>query len=180
MRQANRVPLSALEKLRGELSALPALEPEDVSRRKAVELLASTIRELLERGYTIARVAGLLSERGLEVSPDVLKSYLNAARRGTVGKRAKARGAQAGAARAQRDGSARESPRSVEGAPAATIATPGGRATESAPGTPRRASQASQPSTRESSPAIKPHNAASADGGPRKSLFVVTDDTRDI
>lgn len=85
MSQQIRLRLSELEQLRADLDALPAQQPSSISRRQAVRLLAPVIEQLLARGYNLADVAQQLSDRGLAVTPVVLKSYLSDARRESAG-----------------------------------------------------------------------------------------------
>jgi hypothetical protein len=65
-----------IERLKDSLADLPALATVEVSKQEAVRLLAPTIHGLQAKGYSLDRIAELVSERGVTIAPTTLKSYL--------------------------------------------------------------------------------------------------------
>ena len=62
--------------MKEELASLPAPERRSITTREAVAEMADVIEKLRGRGYTIDEVAQLLTQRGLELAPSTLRSYL--------------------------------------------------------------------------------------------------------
>jgi hypothetical protein len=79
-----------IEALRTEMAALPRAETtkQELSKQEAIRLLSRDLLGLHRRkGYTLRQIADWLSERGIEVKPAALRSYLRrlmGARRGTA------------------------------------------------------------------------------------------------
>jgi len=65
-----------IERLKDSLADLPELATVEVSKQEAVRLLAPTIHGLQAKGYSLDRIAELVSERGVTIAPTTLKSYL--------------------------------------------------------------------------------------------------------
>ncbi|SOS30043.1 putative mobilization protein, MobC (plasmid) [Pseudomonas cerasi] len=82
-----RSALRQIEILKGKLEELPQLEDPDrkISNLEAVRMMASSIRDLQSRGYSIEKIAEILRESGLEIAPTTLKSYLTKVK-GSTGK----------------------------------------------------------------------------------------------
>lgn len=78
---------SQIEILKGKLEEMPQLEDPDrkVSNLEAIRMMASSIRDLQSRGYSIEKIAEILRESGLEIAPTTLKSYLTKVK-GSTGK----------------------------------------------------------------------------------------------
>ena len=61
-----------------ELNALPKVENEnaELSKTETIKMLAKSIGDMFEKGYTYNDVATLLTNKGLEINVPTLKSYL--------------------------------------------------------------------------------------------------------
>ncbi len=72
------ISVSQIEILRGKLEEMPQVEDPDrkVSKLEAVRMMASSIRDLQSRGYSIEKIAEILTDSGLDIAPTTLKSYL--------------------------------------------------------------------------------------------------------
>ena len=72
-----RFSLAAIETAKENLDALPpaAKETREVGLREAIRTLSPTIRKLVRRGYSRAKIVDLLKEQGLTVSVSTLKQY---------------------------------------------------------------------------------------------------------
>lgn len=70
--------ISKIEELRDMLKAMPEAEKpaKELSKREAVQMLSTEMRELQKRGYTIAQIAEALKGGGLEIASSTLKNYL--------------------------------------------------------------------------------------------------------
>ena len=68
------------------LAQLPEKPRDAWSLREAIEQLKDPIDGALGRGYTHEEIAGMLSEKGVKISPSSLKSYLAATRKNSEGK----------------------------------------------------------------------------------------------
>ena len=72
------ISVSQIEILRGKLEEMPQVEDPDrkISNLEAIRMMASSIRDLQSRGYSIEKITEILRESGLEIAPTTLKSYL--------------------------------------------------------------------------------------------------------
>jgi hypothetical protein len=70
-----------LEQAAAALRALPEKPKETWSLRESVFLLKDTISDALNKGYSYAEVAKMLTQQGVEISASSLKSYLSSAKR---------------------------------------------------------------------------------------------------
>nr|WP_016355643.1 hypothetical protein [Pseudomonas migulae]AGC70397.1 putative mobilization protein, MobC [Pseudomonas migulae] len=72
------ISVSQIEILRGKLEEMPQVEDPDrkISNLEAIRMVASSIRDLQSRGYSIEKITEILRESGLEIAPTTLKSYL--------------------------------------------------------------------------------------------------------
>ena len=72
------ISVSQIEILRGKLEEMPQVEDPDrkVSKLEAVRMMASSIRDLQSRGYSIEKIAEILTDSELDIAPTTLKSYL--------------------------------------------------------------------------------------------------------
>jgi hypothetical protein len=68
-----RFPLSEVTKLQDDLERLPDAPPRALSRREAIVRLAPQIKALQSKGYTLAAIAAVLTEKGFPVTEEVLK-----------------------------------------------------------------------------------------------------------
>jgi hypothetical protein len=76
-----KITISEIESIRGALSGLPPAPRVRTEHTKAgaVTALAPELLELRQRGYGLAALAALLTEKGLPISPGTLKNYLQRA-----------------------------------------------------------------------------------------------------
>jgi hypothetical protein len=74
---AHKFSLAAIETAKQNLDAMPAAarETREVTLKEAVKTLSPTIRKLLRRGYSRAKVVELLREQRVPVSLSTLKQY---------------------------------------------------------------------------------------------------------
>jgi hypothetical protein len=74
---AHKFSLAAIETAKQNLDAMPAAarETREVALKEAIKTLSPTIRKLLRRGYSRAKVVELLREQGVPVSLSTLKQY---------------------------------------------------------------------------------------------------------
>lgn len=72
------ISVSQIEILKGKLEEMPEVKDPDrkISNLEAIRMMASSIRDLQSRGYSIEKIAEVLRESGLEIAPTTLKSYL--------------------------------------------------------------------------------------------------------
>lgn len=72
------ISVSQIEILKGKLEEMPQVEDPDrkISNLEAIRMMASSIRDLQSRGYSIEKITEILRESGLEIAPTTLKSYL--------------------------------------------------------------------------------------------------------
>jgi len=82
-----------------ELNALPKVENEnaELSKTETIKMLAKSIGDMFEKGYTYSDVVNLLNNKGLEINVPTLKSYLLRAKgKNTAGDSGKAEGKKKG------------------------------------------------------------------------------------
>jgi hypothetical protein len=74
---AHKFSLAAIETAKQNLDAMPAAarETREVTLKEAIKTLSPTIRKLLRRGYSRAKVVELLREQGVPISLSTLKQY---------------------------------------------------------------------------------------------------------
>jgi hypothetical protein len=70
----------AIEQIQRELQDAPECPVEEVSKVRAVKLLAPQICAMQSKGYSLVAIAAMLSDKGLAVTAAALKSYLNVAK----------------------------------------------------------------------------------------------------
>ncbi|MDQ0655169.1 hypothetical protein [Pseudomonas cedrina] len=77
-----KIAIETIENLQESLKSLPAVEVKkrEVSKPEAVQMLAAQVAELQQKGYTIEMIAEIFTNRGLEIKPQTLKSYLTRAK----------------------------------------------------------------------------------------------------
>jgi hypothetical protein len=112
----------AVAALKNALAELPAASRTTMSTRHAIAELADTISGLRARGYTLDEVARILTERGIRVAPNTLRSYLGRQR---SRRRATARSAEqaVGGGRRSGDGTPEATPGETDAALAGDTAT---------------------------------------------------------
>jgi hypothetical protein len=118
--QPKRYAIATIDEMRREMKQAPEFQEGEVNRPQAIQRMAVDLHEMRAKGYSWSAIASWLSERGLQVTPMTLCSYLTKAsrdaerrdRRGRAkGKRSSApderrRAATLPAAIAPRDGNA--------------------------------------------------------------------------
>lgn len=72
---------SAIDHATSILEELPEKPKENWSLREAVAHLQVQISSTLAKGYSYEEIAGMLTEKGIDISASSLKSYLSAAKR---------------------------------------------------------------------------------------------------
>lgn len=76
------ITLESIEKLQQSLRELPAVEDKsrELNKQEAVALLVDEVDGLKKKGYSLEKIAELLTEGGFAIKPPTLKSYLSRAR----------------------------------------------------------------------------------------------------
>jgi hypothetical protein len=82
MQPKAKIRLDSIETLQKTLEALPEHRQEEVTKVQAIRMLAPQIHAMQSKGYNLASIAAVLSERGIAVSAGALKSYLSHSRGG--------------------------------------------------------------------------------------------------
>ncbi len=92
-----------LEKLQKKLDELPEINESEreVTKQEAIRRIAPTIAALQSRGYSMERIAEIITSEGFEIKVQSLKSYLTRARKQTKGK--SQRGTKSGSSRSAND-----------------------------------------------------------------------------
>jgi hypothetical protein len=157
--------MSTIKGLQQSMEDAPEHETHEVSKVQALRLLSPQILLMQSKGYNMAHIAGLLSERGVTVSAATLKSHLSRfkstpAPQPPRNKRPHPTGA----------GAAPVASRSPTGAAPRPAITEPVAATGSQP----------VPSRETAQPAVPPVASALRESVPRRSGFTVRPDTKDI
>jgi predicted transcriptional regulator len=115
------ISVSQIEILRGKLEEMPEVENPDrkISNLEAIRMMASSIRDLQSRGYSIEKIAEILRESGLEIAPTTLKSYLTKVK----GSPGKSNSRSSGKPRRPSSSTSREVKKKASEKPAASVAT---------------------------------------------------------
>lgn len=76
------ITISQIEGLRALLAEQPEVDPteREVSHYQAVEMMVDAIAQLRDKGYSVEKIAGILSEGGMPITVNTLKSYLTKAK----------------------------------------------------------------------------------------------------
>ena len=172
---------SAIEELQRELGGAPERYRDEFNQKEAVRVLFPEIRAMQSKGYSVAEIAQLLSDRGVEVRASSLRTLLSifrcAAEKSRVHRALKARKETASATRIaavdQRSLLAKRPPER-SGDRAATAAAVQRRET---PTMPAHGAQ-KPPATSGSSQRLS--TAASSERVARPGTFIPREDTDDI
>ncbi len=158
-KQSTKVALSELASLEQLLDQVPPQQATDVSKRRAIGMLAPKLYQLRSKGYAWRQVAAWLTDHGIAVTASSLQRYLRASRAGT---------------RSQ----ARRGP-TPHGAvsPRAPRTPPGDVALATAGAAPAALPAKAEPLTR--SPNAAPHGRT-AEHAPPRSEFALRSDTKDL
>jgi hypothetical protein len=73
----NKIAMSAIHQLQKRLQDAPEYTVNEVSMVRAIQVLASDIRAMKSKGYTMDQVAKMLTDSGIPIAATTLKSYLN-------------------------------------------------------------------------------------------------------
>jgi hypothetical protein len=79
-----KIPLSEITKLEHLIDQEPAREPNEVSKRQAVAMLAPKLHEMRRKGYAWRDVAAWLSGHGLTMTAGALQRHLRAVKDANV------------------------------------------------------------------------------------------------
>jgi hypothetical protein len=72
-----KIPASAIKDLQRVLGDAPERRPSEFSQKEAVRVLFPEIRAMQAKGYSVAEIAQVLSERGVEVRASSLRTLLS-------------------------------------------------------------------------------------------------------
>ena len=78
-----KIPMAAVDQIQRELQNAPECPVEEVSKVRAVRLLAPQILAMQSKGYSLVVIASMLTDKGIPVTAPALKSYLNQAKEDT-------------------------------------------------------------------------------------------------
>lgn len=81
MRDAEKVRVELIGNLQQKYDALPKCKVEEVSRAQAVRMMIPQVRAMREKGYSLAAIAKMLADDGINVTVASLTSYLKEGRR---------------------------------------------------------------------------------------------------
>jgi hypothetical protein len=96
MRQTTKIRRSDIDKAAQHFDEAPEVQPEEVTRKEAVRILAPRIKDMRRKGYSWEQIAARLKGDGISVEPDLLASYYRAAVGGQSGRAKRARRASGG------------------------------------------------------------------------------------
>ena len=159
MRQTTKIRRADIGKAAQHFDEAPEVQPEEVTRKEAIRILAPKIKEMRRKGYNWEQIAERLKGDGISIEPDLLASYFRAAVGGQSGRAKRARRASGGPPTAA--GASEQGPPTA----AAAVATEQGRVPGSsvAVGVARQAEGGSQPSPR---PPVKARTDTSGGDAP--------------
>jgi hypothetical protein len=86
-----RIRIELIDEVQGVLDALPQHQPNEVTKCQAIQRLLPQIRASRSKGYSLAAIGKVLTERGIPVTTGALRAHLSAAKAGPGGGKTKAR-----------------------------------------------------------------------------------------
>ena len=89
-----RIRVDLIDEVQQALHALPQHQPDEVTKSQAIQRLLPQIRESQSKGYSLAAIGKVLTERGIAVTTGALRAHLSAAKTGPDGGKTKARRAK--------------------------------------------------------------------------------------
>ena len=98
MGQIAKIRRTDVEKAGQFFDEAPEVQPEEVTRKEAVRILASKIKAMRRKRYSWAKIAEALATFGITIEPDLLASYHRAACEPSSGATKRARRESAGKA----------------------------------------------------------------------------------
>jgi hypothetical protein len=164
MRQ-QKVPTSTIKDLQQSMEDAPEHESHEVSKVQALRLLSPQILLMQSKGYNMAHIAALLSERGITVTAGTLKSHLSRFKSAPAPQPPRKKAAHRAGPAAAPVVSRSPTGAAVRPAVAEPVAATG------SPSVPAR--ETTQPAT----PSVP---SAMRDTAPRRSGFTVRPDTKEI
>jgi hypothetical protein len=75
-----KIPMTAIDQIQRELQNAPECPVAEISKVRAVRLLAPQIHSMQSKGYSLVAIAAMLTDKGLAVTASALKSYLYVAK----------------------------------------------------------------------------------------------------
>jgi len=85
-KQNSKIALSAITRLRERLGQVPTCETAEVSKQRAIGMLAPELRAMHAKGYTWQAIASMLSDEGIQVTGIALQGYVRRATREGTGR----------------------------------------------------------------------------------------------
>ena len=75
--------IAQIEELQKKLDSLPEVDDveREITKQEAVRRMADSIAALQSRGYSMEKIAEIMTTEGMEISVQTLKSYLTRAKR---------------------------------------------------------------------------------------------------
>jgi hypothetical protein len=194
MPSTRTVPADLIDHIEADLDQAPEVRSDQITKQQAVSKLRRSILAMRAKGYSLDAIARMLSERGLAVSPVMLRLYLKGAEASQSGKgrdlkkaATKSQGDRTPAAAPRKPAStAKEAPEAHPAAPAETptAAVPAQRTatTGKAPAKETEGPAGAKGATTEAAAAKAPDNrAATPRSAPeRRSAFTLREDTEKI
>lgn len=145
-----KIRLDSIEQAEQALDALPQHQPDEVTKSLAIQRLLPKIRASQSKGYTLAQIGKVLTERGIPVSTGALRAHVSGATAKPVGKKKRRRAKQTPEA----------TPRAPVGDPKAVAPSAPSTPTKAAPSEPRKTTAGSNgeldwdPATRSEKPSL--------------------------
>ena len=102
MRQTTKIRRTDVDQAAKQLDDAPDVEPEEVTRKEAIRILAPKIKPMRRKGYSWQKVAEILTKAGIPIEAELLVTYVREASETPSGRarrtrRASSDGASAGA-----------------------------------------------------------------------------------
>ncbi|MGH7297231.1 MAG: hypothetical protein ACRELB_19995 [Polyangiaceae bacterium] len=91
MGQIAKIRRTDIEKAALFFDEAPEVQPEEVTRKEAIRILAPKIKVMRRKGYNWAKIAEALATFGISIEPDLLASYHRVASEPTSGGTKRAR-----------------------------------------------------------------------------------------
>jgi hypothetical protein len=123
-----KIRLDSIEQAHRALEALPQHQPDEVTKSQAIQRLLPQIRASQSKGYSLAAIGKVLTERGIPVTTGALRAHVSGATAKPEGKKKRRRAKQ----------TAEGAPRAQVAAPKAAIATAPATETKAAAPLPRK------------------------------------------
>jgi hypothetical protein len=101
----SKIDLDAIDRAHRALDALPQRQPDQLTKRQAVQSLLGPIRASRAKGYSLAAISKLFSECGISITTGALRAYVSDA--GEAGGKKRRRPVKRGADAGKRAESAR-------------------------------------------------------------------------